>query len=356
MNVKKKVELIKKPPTEEIITEEELTKLLEEKEHPQHYIGYEISGLLHLGILYLTGYKIRDFLEAGFNCCVFLADWHSVLNEKLEGDWERIKKGAEYFKEAFQFFLGKHKRLKFVLGSELYHNNDEYWMNVVRIARSATLRRIMRCLTIMGRKQTEKLTAAQLLYPPMQAADIIALNVDVAHAGTDQRRVHMFLRDIAKKIKVNKPVAVHNHLLGGLEKPERLGFDENPEIDLKISSKMSKSKPWTCIFIHDSPEEIEKKLMKAWCPEGEVEFNPVLEIAEYIIFREKKRFKLERPRKYGGDVTFESYEELEKMFKEKKIHPQDLKLNVSRELTKILEPVRKYFERREELLEVFKTT
>jgi len=208
----------------------------------------------------------------------------------------------------------------------------------------------------MGRKQTEKLTAAQLLYPPMQAADIIALNVDVAHAGTDQRRVHMFLRDIAKKIKVNKPVAVHNHLLGGLEKPERLGFDENPEIDLKISSKMSKSKPWTCIFIHDSPEEIEKKLMKAWCPEGEVEFNPVLEIAEYIIFREKKRFKLERPRKYGGDVTFESYEELEKMFKEKKIHPQDLKLNISRELTKILEPVRKYFERREELLEVFKTT
>ena len=74
MQLEKKLKLIERLPTEEIITEEELIKLLEEKEHPQHYIGYEISGLLHLGILYLTGYKIRDFLEAGFNCCVFLAD------------------------------------------------------------------------------------------------------------------------------------------------------------------------------------------------------------------------------------------------------------------------------------------
>lgn len=355
MQLEKKLELIKKLPTEEIITEEELIKLLEEKEHPQHYIGYEISGLLHLGILYLTGYKIRDFLEAGFNCYVFLADWHSVLNEKLGGDWERIRKGAEYFKEAFQFFLGKHKRLKFVLGSELYHNNDEYWMNVVKVARSATLKRIMRCLTIMGRKQTEKLDVAQLLYPPMQAADIIALKVDLAHAGTDQRRVHMLLRDIAGKLKIKKPIVLHNHLLSGLQKPERRGLDENPEIDLKISSKMSKSKPWTCIFIHDSPEEIEKKLKKAWCPEGEIVNNPILELIKYVIFRERKEFKIERKKKYGGDITFKNYEELEREFKEKKIHPQDLKSNVSRELTKILEPIRKHFEKKEELLKVFQT-
>jgi len=356
MDLETRLELIKKSPTEEIITEEELRQLLETKEHPQHYIGYEISGLLHLGILYITGYKIKDLLEAGFNCCVFLADWHSVLNKKLGGDWERIRKGAKYFEEAFSFFLGKHKRLKFVLGSELYHNNDKYWMNVVKVAKATTLARMMRCLTIMGRRQTEGIDSAQLIYPPMQAADILELKVDVAQAGTDQRRVHMLLRDIAEKIKVKKPIGLHTHLLGGLSKPERLGFDENPEIDLKISSKMSKSKPWTAIFIHDSPKEIEDKLNKAWCPEGEVEQNPVLEIVKYVIFRERKGFEVERPAKFGGSIGFDMYEELENAFKNKQIHPQDLKTSVANELSEILDPIRKHFVKpvNRKLLDTFK--
>jgi len=353
MNIKKKLELIKRLPTEEIITEKELIELLETKKHPQHYIGYEISGLLHLGSLFISGYKIKDLLEAGFKCCVFLADWHSVLNRKLGGDWEKIRQGAEYFEEGFKFFIGRHRRFKFVLGSELYHNNDEYWMNVANIARSTSIARITRCLTIMGRKQTEKLDTAQYLYPCMQAADIIALGVDVAHAGSDQRKVHCLLRDIAERIDVKKPIALHHHLMSGLAKPVREGYDENPGIDIKISSKMSKSKPWTCIFIHDTPEQIQDKLNKAWCPEAQVKLNPVLELVKYIIFREKREFKLERSSKFGGDVIFQNYEELEKLYLDKKIHPQDLKSNVARELSDILTPIRKHFENRSELLKVF---
>jgi tyrosyl-tRNA synthetase len=354
MDVETKLELIKRPPTEEIITEEELKQVLETKDHPNHYIGFEISGLLHLGILFITGYKIKDFLEAGCNCCIFLADWHTFLNRKLGGDWEKIKRGAKYFEEAFRFFLGDHPRLKFVLGSELYHNNDEYWMNVMRIARATTTARITRCLTIMGRKQTEKLDVAQFIYPPMQAADILALNIDIAHAGSDQRKIHCLLRDIADKLGVKKPVAVHTHLLGGLVKPMRLGYDENPERDIKISSKMSKSKPWTCVFIHDTPEQIKEKLNKAWCPAGQVELNPVLELVKYIIFREMKEFEIERSQKFGGNLIVQSYEELEKLFKEKKIHPQDLKMSAANALSEILRPIREHFEKKPELLEVFK--
>jgi len=357
MDLETKLELVKKSPTEELITEEELKTLLETKDHPQHYIGYEISGKLHLGISFITCFKIKDLLDAGFNCCVFLADWHSVLNKKLGGDWERIRKGAKYFEEAFTFILGKkNPRLKFVLGSDLYHNKDEYWMNIVKIAKATTLPRIMRCLTIMGRKEDEKLDVGQLIYPCMQAADIIELDVDVAHAGTDQRRVHMLLRDISEKLKTKKPIALHNHVLSGLAKPERLGFDENPEIDLKISSKMSKSKPWTAIFIHDTPEQIRDKISKAWCTEGEIENNPVLELARYIIFRLQGTFEVDRPAKYGGCLEFETYGELEDAFRNKQIHPQDLKNGVADELAELLKPVREYFEKpaKRKLLDVFK--
>lgn len=354
MSLEKKLMLVKQPPTEEIITEQELVDLLNQKQHPQHYIGFEISGLLPLGNLFLSGYKIQDLLEAGFNCMVFLADWHSVLNRKLGGDWDKIHQGAKYFEEAFKFFLKKQQRLKFVLGSDVYHNNDEYWMNVVKIAKATTIARITRCLTIMGRKEGESLDAAQYIYPPMQAADIIDLEVDVAHAGIDQRKIHMLLRDIAEKIKIKKPIALHHHLMPGLAEPKREGYDENPEIDLKISSKMSKSKPWNSIFIHDSDQQISEKVAKAWCPEKIVENNPVLEIVKFIIFREKDVLKIERPAKFGGDVKFKSYEEFENSYRNGGVHPQDLKTNVARELSGIIKPIREHFEKKSDLLEVFR--
>ena len=43
-----KVDLIAKPPTEEIVTREELLELLKTNSKPKHYIGLEISGFLHL--------------------------------------------------------------------------------------------------------------------------------------------------------------------------------------------------------------------------------------------------------------------------------------------------------------------
>ena len=103
MDIETKMGLVMSPTTEELITEQELRELLETKDHPNHYIGFEISGLLHTGSLLISGYKIKDLLEAGFNCCVFLADWHSFLNRKLGGDWETIRKGAKYFEEGFIF-------------------------------------------------------------------------------------------------------------------------------------------------------------------------------------------------------------------------------------------------------------
>ncbi len=352
MDLERRIDLVVRPPTEEVVTGNELRELLESTTHPRHYIGYEISGLMHLGSLFIAGYKIRDLLEAGFGCTVFLADWHSVLNNKLGGDWAKIRKGAKYFEEAFRFFAGDSKRLSFVLGSDLYHNNDNYWMSVARIAKATTISRATRCLTIMGRKETEALDVAQYLYPPMQAADILELKVDLAHAGTDQRKIHMLLRDIAEKVGAKKPVSLHHHLLPGLLEPVPLGLDENPAMDLKISSKMSKSRPENCIFIHDSAEEIRKKISGAFCPKT-VENNPVLELARYIIFREREALEIERPAKFGGNVVFASYAGLESAYASGKLHPADLKNAVSSGLNSIIMPVREHFEKKKELLEAF---
>jgi tyrosyl-tRNA synthetase len=188
----------------------------------------------------------------------------------------------------------------------------------------------------------------------MQAVDIHALDVDIAHAGMDQRKVHMLAREVFPKLKWKPFVALHNALLPGLAEPEKAEGAEKEEATAAM--KMSKSKPWTAIFIHDSKKEIEEKLAKAYCPPRVAENNPVLEFARQLAFHEFEELRVERPAKFGGDVSYASYANLEKDFVEGKLHPMDLKKSVAEAVDKIIAPVRAHFEKPEfkKLLEVYK--
>ncbi|GAG62754.1 unnamed protein product, partial [marine sediment metagenome] len=109
--------------------------------------------------------------------------------------------------------------------------------------------------------------------------------------------------------------------------------------------KMSKSIPTSAVFVNDTPEEIKNKVRDAFCPVGNVSVNPILDWSKYVIFREKNEtIKIERKPKFGGDVEFNSYDEIEKAFLSKNLHPLDLKLGVADKVIDILEPVRKHFE------------
>ncbi|MDO8459818.1 MAG: tyrosine--tRNA ligase [Nanoarchaeota archaeon] len=359
MDNETKFNLIKKN-TEEIMTDEDLKLLLESGTKIKHYIGFEISGKIHLGTGLMCMSKVKDFMDAGIDCSIFLADWHSWINDKLGGDREKIKKIAGgYFKEglkaSLKCFGGDPEKIKFVLGSDLYHNNDDYWSTMIDISKNTTLARMMRSITIMGRKEGESVDFAKLVYPPMQIADIFIQGINLPHAGLDQRKAQVIAREVALKLKTKplldkngkptKPVAVHHHLILGLGKPTTWPVSKENLQELWSSLKMSKSKPDTCIFIHDSPDEIRRKIKQAFCLEGEIEFNPILDWTKFLIFRnDKAKLEVKRDEKFGGDITYNSYENVERDFKDKKLHPMDLKNAVAEELIKLLEPARKHFE------------
>mgnify|MGYP001261149714 CR=1 FL=1 len=366
MNTDEKLKLIKRN-TEEILTEESLKELLESGTPINHYIGFEISGKVHLGTGLMCMSKVKDFMDAGVNCSIFLADLHSWINDKLGGDMKIIQNAAvRYFKEGLIAGLkcvnADVSKIKFVLGSELYHNNDEYWLTVIDISKHTSLSRIERSTTIMGRKEGGKLDFAKLLYPPMQVADIFVQGINLPHSGLDQRKAQVIARDVAKQLsnplkdingKVIKPSAIHNHLILGLGQPSEWPLPKDKMQELWSTLKMSKSKPDTCVFIHDSPEEIKRKIKKAFCPEGEAEFNPVLDWCKSLVFPIKKSLHIERPEKFGGNLDYSNYEDLEKDFIDKKLHPMDLKNGVAKAIINILEPARKHFEKPEikEMLE-----
>jgi tyrosyl-tRNA synthetase len=328
MDVAQKIELVSRPPTEEIVTKEELTTLFETNSKPRHYIGLELSGFLHLGSLISTGFKINDFLKAGVQCNVFLADWHTLINDKLGGDWGTISKVSNYYEKAFKTVC---PGVQIIRGTSLYDSHKEYWKDLVQFTKHMSLARTMRTLTIMGRSENEeKIDLSKLLYPPMQAVDIHAIDVDIAHAGMDQRKIHMLVREIFPKMKWKVPVAVHHSLLPGLTEP--VSADD-------AGTKMSKSKPGSGIFIHDSDEEISSKIKKGWCEQGNTN-NPILQMAKHIVFHEFSEISVERPEKFGGSATYTNYPELEAAFSGGKIHPSDLKQMVSNYMVKIIAPIR----------------
>jgi len=328
---------------EEIITEKELRTLLETNDHPTAYDGFEPSGLAHLPFGVLRPILVEDMIKAGVRMKLWIADWFAWVNNKMGGDLQTIQEVGRYFVEVWKA-AGVDMSKVDVLWTSDAAKEEEYWKKVVTVAQNSTLARAQRALTIAGRTTKDSIQTAQLFYPMMQVADIFWLDVDICQLGVDQRRANILAREIADKLKWRKPVAVHHHMLVGLQgKKEPEGYDENGAVDAEISSKMSKSKPETSIFVHDSAEQIMRKMNTAYCPPKLLEGNAPIEYCRYIVFRKQRSLKIDRPEKYGGNVEFFSAAELEKAYTEGALHPADLKKGVGEALEGIIAPIREHF-------------
>jgi len=342
--VEKRVKLVARN-TEEVLTKDDLRALISSGTKLRHYIGFEISGKVHLGQGLICMGKVADFLKAGVECNIFLADWHTYINEKLGADWKNIHKVAlGYFKEAL------------VAASELY-KDPRHWQNLMEVSRHTTLARVRRSTTIAGKMEGDAVTFAQLIYSPLQVADIFTIGANIAHAGIDQRKAHVIARQVARKLNISPlldkngqkiaPIAVHNNFILSLAKPAAWPINEE-KIDKDVFAaafKMSKSKPDSAIFIHDSPVEIQRKIAKAFCPPNSVKFNPIVDWTKYLIFwgEDKGELEVKRPARFGGTKIYHSFRKLVDDYEKEALHPQDLKKAVAEWLITKLEPARKHF-------------
>lgn len=316
MDIENRIGLIKEN-TEEIVTEEELKKLLDEKKNPVVYCGYEPSGPMHLGH-FVTVTKLMDFAKAGFKVKVLLADLHAFLNRK--GDEGLIKKEVDNWKKTIKA-IGLDAEV--VLGSSFQFEN-EYQLDVMRMSQQSTIKRGLRSMQEIAR-DVDHATISQLWYPLMQVVDIKHLGVDVAEGGMEQRKVHMIGRDMMDILK-HPFVSVHTPLITSMKGP---------------GEKMSKSVEGSGIAVTDSFEQIKKTVKNAYCVEKDKKDNPILQIAKLIIFPRTGNLTIKRPEKFGGDLTVSNYNELESMYVKGDIHPMDLKNTLTDSLEEIISPIRK---------------
>ncbi len=315
--MKRKLELIKRN-VAEIVTEKEMISMLKSRKQVSVYCGYEPSGPIHLGHM-VTLQKLKDLQDAGMKVKVLLADMHAYLNKK--GDWKFIEKEVGQWSKSIKALGLKAEVIK---GSSFQYRKD-YWEDIIQMSLRTTINRGLRSMQEVAR-DVKNAAVSQILYPLMQAEDIKQLKVDISLGGLEQRKIHMLARELLPGVGYKSPTCLHTPLITSLKGP---------------GSKMSKSIPGSGISIVDADSEITRSIRKAYCPEKIVKDNPVLQIIWLIVFPQVKSFKVERPAKFGGDVEFKNFAELESSYSTGKLHPMDLKNAVAKYLIKIIAPIRK---------------
>lgn len=325
-----KFELIKNN-TSEILTEVELKSLLN-KGNISAYYGTAPTGPVHIGYFATLG-KVFDFQKSGIKTKILIADIHAALDD-LKSSWDQIDLKSEYYEKCFSLAFPWVEKPEFIRGSSFQYS-EAYVHDVYRGSTMTSVKRAIRAASEVTRMKNPKVS--ELVYPIMQALDEEYLKVDIQLGGIDQRHILALAREMLPQLGYKKRVEVMMPLLLSLKGP---------------GAKMSASIPSSHVKVYDSEKSILKKIRKAYCPEGVTKDNPVLDSVKYIIFPTTGKFVINRPEKFGGDLEFNNYSELEKMFVDKKLHPADLKDAVAIDLIKVLKPAREYFEDNQDMLKV----
>ena len=336
MNIGQKLNLIKRN-TAEILTEEELGELLKTKEEPVVYLGYAPTGRPHIGYM-IPAIKIKDFVDAGLRVKILLADIHAFL-DNMKSPLELVGKRVEFYKmelqELYRAIGADVSKIEFIKGSD-YQLGKEYTLDVYRLADLTTAERAQHAAAEVV-KFGENPKLGGFLYPILQTLDEEYLGADIQYGGLDQRKILGFAREAHSKIGQKKRVAIMTPMLPGI-----------------MGGKMSASDPASKIDLLDDEATVASKLQKAFCPEGIIEGNGTISFMKYVIMVLKEdngeQISVKRLEKFGGNVEYKNYVDLEKDFVGKNLHPEDLKKALARELSEILEPVRKCFMDKQELI------
>ncbi|QSG09883.1 tyrosine--tRNA ligase [Halapricum desulfuricans] len=326
MNVDERLELATRH-TQEVVTEEELRTLLDERDEPRAYIGYAPTGEMHIGH-FTTMRKLADFLDAGLDVTVLIADLHAHLDDE-KSPFDLLEARAAYYEETIRAMIdaagADPEGVAFVRGRE-FELDEEYSLELLRMAAETTISRAQRAASEVVR-ESDSPKLGGLLYPLMQTLDVDALDADIAYGGVDQRGIYMLSREILPDHGGDAPICLFAPLLSGLS-----------------GGKMSASEEASKVNLNDSPEAVAEKLNDAYCPMGEREDNGVLEYVQHLVFpildEHDESFVVERPEKYGGDLVYDSYEQLESDFLEEELHPQDLKNAAGEYISDVIDPIR----------------
>ncbi|CAL9738357.1 tyrosine--tRNA ligase, cytoplasmic [Monosporozyma servazzii] len=321
---------------QEVLNPQIIKNVLEvEKRHLKLYWGTAPTGRPHCGY-FVPMTKLADFLKAGCEVTVLLADLHAFL-DNMKAPLEVVNHRAKYYELTIKAILRSInvpiEKLHFVLGSS-YELTPEYTLDTFKLANNVSQNDAKRAGADVVKQVSNPLLSG-LIYPLMQALDEEYLKVDAQFGGVDQRKIFVLAEENLPSLGYKKRAHLMNPMVPGLGQ----------------GGKMSASDPNSKIDLLEEPKVVKKKINSAFCSPGNVTENGLLSFVEFVVqpiqalkFGDGHfEFFIDRPEKFGGPITFNSFDELKQAFKDEKLSPPDLKTGVADAINALLAPLREEF-------------
>ncbi|XP_063232003.1 tyrosine--tRNA ligase, cytoplasmic [Bacillus rossius redtenbacheri] len=317
---------------QEVLGEDRLAELLQAGRRLRVYWGTSTTGRIHVGY-FVPIAKIADFLAAGCEVTILLADLHAYL-DNMKAPWEMLDLRTQYYEQIVKATLQglgvDVAQLQFVRGTE-YQLSRKYTMDVYRLSSLITEHDAKKAGAEVV-KQVDHPLLSGLLYPGLQALDEEHLHVDAQFGGADQRKIFTFAEKYLPQLGYAKRIHLMNPLVPGLSGGKMSSSEEDSKIDLL-----------------DPPHVVKNKIKKSFCEPGNVEDNGMLSILKYILLplaaAQESGISVAR----GSPAEAHEYrdrDELERDFKAGLIHPGDLKAAVEGRVNALLAPIRAAFSSR----------
>ncbi len=323
MDAREKIELIQRN-LQEVIGLDELKEKINKNKELSIYWGTMPTGSPSIAYFFPM-LKVSDFLKAGCRVKILLADLHAALDSV---PWNILEKRHSYYKEAILSILRALnidvKKLEFVKGSDIQLNAN-YFQDLLKLSVVTSVHDSTKAASeAVKSARGENVKLSGLIYPLMQALDEEYLKVDAQFAGLDQRKIMVYARENLPKIGYAPRIELMTPMIRGL-----------------VGEQMSSSIEATKIDLLNDEATVIRKIQGAEFKEGDSN-NGVMALFKYFIFLVKKgkdSIIVERPKKFGGKLTYSNYEDLEKDVLGKKVHPLDVKNALAKELNFILKKV-----------------
>lgn len=304
------------------------------------YWGTATTGRPHAAY-FVPSIKIAQFLRAGCEITVLLADLHGFL------DADKAPEGvlefrAQYYERTIRAMLTAVgvdlKNLRFVRGSS-YQLTPQYSRDLLRLSKRVSVHDAVKASSEIVKSMGEP-AMADGIYPMMQLLDEEYLGVDAEFGGIDQRKTFALANDTLTKALGFKTRA---HLM-------------NPMVPGLSGGKMSSSDPKSKIDLLDDGNTIRKKTAKAFCAPRQVEGNGILAFIQHVLLplsqlksSDRKTAALSVTFKDETEPTvFHSFADLIKAYEADLLSPQLAKKIVQDGLVLLTASIRHEFEQDEE--------
>jgi tyrosyl-tRNA synthetase len=203
---------------------------------------------IHLGFAFVLD-RLREWQDAGHTVVLIVGDYTARIGDPSGRSSERPVLPDEELDANAQHFAEQAFKILDPAKTEVRFNGE--WLAKLSFAEVVRLTRILTVSRLLERDDFAKRFAAhepislsEMLYPPMQAYDSVAIDADVEIGGTDQLYNLLTGRDVLERYGKPPQLVVTYPLLVGLDGAE----------------KMSKSRG-NYIGILESPEEMFGKTM-----------------------------------------------------------------------------------------------